>query len=79
MPFIEEVMLPFIHKGKAAYRFHMQKSQNLEVITVHWYLVADVIRTLMAGQPNNFKQRGVGGLENISRAFFFSPSSQKKN
>ena len=53
-PFIGEVMLPFIHKGKAAYRFHMQKSQNLEVITVHRYLVADVIHTLMAGQPNNY-------------------------
>lgn len=72
-------MLPFIHKGKAAYRFHMQKSQNLEVITVHRYLVADVIRALMAGQPNNFfTKQAVGSLENISRAFFFSPSPRKK-
>lgn len=60
-------MLPFIHKGKAAYRFHIQKSQNLEVITVHRYLVADVIRALMADQPNNFfKQQAVGGLEKVN-------------
>lgn len=57
----------------------MNKTKNLEVITVQRYLAADIFHALTTGQPDiiYLKQGAVGGLEKISRALFFSRSFQK--